>query len=114
MRSPPSTEPLTLPAALPLSLQSSSASKRLIPEPETILRWVAGKGASGRRALFRTLHGTPKRHSVEKKVDGGFHFLTGPAGHPHRSLGRSRGRDVLVQSEQPHRGDEARFGFDRP
>jgi len=40
--------------------------------------------------LFRPLHGTPKRHSVEKKVDGGFHFLTGPAGHPHRSLGRSR------------------------
>jgi hypothetical protein len=26
----------------------------------------------------------------ENKVDGGFHFLTGPAGHRRRSLGRTK------------------------
>src|SRR4051794_17840664 len=44
-----------------------------------LLGWVAGKGAAGRRALrgpgaWRRIAG-----GVDREVDGGSHFLTGPA-----------------------------------
>ena len=49
------------------------------PTFSTLLRRVAGKGASGRE-LFRTLDPTAVPARGGGKVAGGFHCLTGPAG----------------------------------
>jgi hypothetical protein len=69
---------------------------------------VAAKGASGRRA-FRPRHAAPNLSDAEK-VDGGFHFLTGPAGHPGRILGRTAAGPYSFEYGTP----SAAGGIERP
>ena len=81
---------LTPHLAPPVAAAVNAAS----PGAPHVRRTDLSRTAPGRSAAER-----PGR--TWRKVDGGFHFLTGPAGHPRRSLGRTNDRQSSCSIRAP-------------